>query len=101
MFNQLIKFSNTCYNLIKLNLFWWMGLIFGGIIFGLYPSSIVLFQLVNRFVQGYEVTLKDFFRAYFQIFKSANRQNFPTLILILVLLTERLVVNNELLKSDY
>ncbi|WP_326931605.1 DUF624 domain-containing protein [Enterococcus avium] len=83
-FTKFHRLFELVYQLIVLNLLFIIGVLFGGIIFGILPSGYNLVQGIDRINNGEEVRVKDFFKGFKETFFSINTSCFMLLLLIIL-----------------
>lgn len=83
-FTKFHKLFEVVYHLIVLNLLFIVGIISGGIIFGILPSAYSLVQGIERLNNGEETKVKFFFKDFKDSFFSINTSCFKLLMLIII-----------------
>lgn len=83
-FTKFHRLFELVYQLIVLNLLFIIGVLFGGIIFGILPSGYNLVQGIGRINNGEEIRVKDFFKGFKESFFSINTSCFMLLLLIIL-----------------
>lgn len=83
--NILITFSEWVMNLFLLHIYWIVGTLLGGVVFGIVPSSIAMFSTIRKlFTHSNTVNIFDYFKKEYKInFKNSFAIGFLYLVIAL------------------
>ena len=94
--NVLVNFCNWMWRFMILNFLWVIGTLLGLIVFGIMPSTVAMFYILRKWIQGnLEIPLiTTFINIYKEEFIRSNKCGLPFFILFLFLSFDLIILYN-------